>query len=143
MNNSLSTFLYTDLHVGQTYTFEVVFTPELVNSFAELSGDKSPLHVDNEFAKETPFGQRVAHGMIAGMFFSQLIGMHLPGKNALYLKQDLRFHRPVYLNTKVEVRGTITHMTDAIRTITIRTELINSVTLEHFVDGEALVRLSA
>ncbi len=143
MNSSLSAFSYADLRVDQTHTFEVVITPELVDAFAELSGDKSPLHVDNDFAKETAFGQRVAHGMIAGMFFSQLIGMHLPGKHALYLKQDLRFHRPVFLNTKVQVRGTIIHMADAIRTITLRTELINSATREHLVDGEALVRLSA
>jgi acyl dehydratase len=66
------------------------FAAEDVAAFAAISGDFSPLHMDDEYARGTEFGGRVVHGLLVGSLFSQLVGMHLPGKQALYLGQDQR-----------------------------------------------------
>jgi len=134
-------FTYDELSVGQKASFEASITEQLVSDFAQLSGDHSPLHVDPDYAKTTTFGRPVAHGMIAGALFSRLVGMELPGKYCVYLSQQLTFHLPMFAGDEVIVSGSITHMSDAVRTLMITTEVRNKQSGELLVDGRALVRV--
>jgi 3-hydroxybutyryl-CoA dehydratase len=138
-----STYTLNQLSVGQTASFNVIVTADLVRDFAAVSGDQSPLHMDEAYAAQTPYGTRIAHGMLGGALFSQLIGMHLPGKHAVYLSQDLRFKQPVTIGMNVTVRGTITHKTPAAAVITIHTELYDATSETLLTEGTALVRVLA
>jgi 3-hydroxybutyryl-CoA dehydratase len=98
---------FEDLSVGQSAETTRVASAAVVEAFAELSGDENPLHLDEAYAKTTSFGQRIAHGMLAGAYISAVIGTKLPGPGAVYLTQSLRFRRPVRLGDAVTARVTV------------------------------------
>jgi len=131
-------FTLDDIKIGQKHKFEVVITELMVNEFAKLSGDYNPLHMDDNYAKSTDFKQRVCHGMLLASFFSRLAGMYLPGKNALYFSQSLKFVTPCFLNEKVFVEGEVVDKSDASRIITLKTR-ITSNSGKCIVDGQAKV----
>ena len=131
---------YRDIAVGERASFTVTVSNRMVDEFATLSGDHNPLHVDESYARETPFKGRVVHGMLIGAFFSRLVGMHLPGKYALYLSQTLAFHEPLAPGTKISIEGEVTHKTDAAKVLTIRTAA-RDTSGKILVSGEALVRM--
>jgi 3-hydroxybutyryl-CoA dehydratase len=141
MNDPARELRYEDIAVGDTAEFEVTVTRVLVDEFAALSGDQNPLHVDEGYAARTVFGQRVAHGMIAGALYSRLIGMYLPGKYSLYLSQTIQFHKPIFIGTKVVVRGEVTHKTDVHAAVTISLVVEEAGSKKKFVSGEAVVRV--
>ncbi len=85
------------IKVGDTCDFSKTVTNEDVFNFAEVSGDKNPLHLDDEYAKTTMFGQRIAHGMIGAGIISAAIGMKMPGVGTTYLDQSLKFKAPVHI----------------------------------------------
>jgi len=88
---------YDDLTVGQTASLQKTITEEDLALFIQITGDKNPLHVEDAFAKQTFFGQKIAHGMLSASLFSTLVGMHLPGIGAIYKSQVLEFLRPVFI----------------------------------------------
>jgi len=95
MTDQLTTF--NDLKVGQKASLTKTITEEDLNHFIAITGDTNPLHVDESFAKQTFFGQRIAHGMLSASLFSTLVGMHIPGIGAIYKSQTLEFLRPVFI----------------------------------------------
>jgi acyl dehydratase len=141
MNKTHGEGRYADIAVGDRASFAVAITPELVRRFAEISGDMNPLHMDEQYAQGTSFGQRVAHGMLVGSFFSRLVGMHLPGKYSLYLSQSMHFHAPVLIGAEIAVSGEVIHKSDAVRTVTVHmmAEDVHSKNL--LVSGDAMVKL--
>ena len=88
---------FDDLKVGQRASLEKTVTEEDLSHFIAITGDENPLHVDEDFAKQTFFGQRIAHGMLSASLFSTLVGMHIPGIGAIYRSQSLEFLRPVFI----------------------------------------------
>ena len=90
-----------DFAPGQRASFTKTFTDEDVRRFVEITGDTDPLHVDDGFAEQTPFGRRIVHGMLTASLFSTLVGMFLPGTGAIYRSQTLRFLRPVHVGDTV------------------------------------------
>ena len=70
---------YNDLAVGQKAFIKKTITEEDLSHFISITGDINPLHVDEDFAEKTFFGQRIAHGMLSASLFSTLVGMHIPG----------------------------------------------------------------
>ena len=126
---------------GDTAQFDVDITEDIVGGFASLSGDYNPMHVNREYAASTPFGGRIAHGMIAGALFSRLVGVYLPGKYCLYLSQTLQFKKPIRIGATVTVEGAVTQKTEATRTVTLSTLLRAKADGEILVEGQALVRL--
>ena len=91
------------LKVGQVYSKEVEISGERVELFARASGDTNPLHLDEEFAKGTRFGQRVAHGMLTGGIIGGILGTEFPGFGTIYLSQELKFMRPVFIGDKITI----------------------------------------
>ena len=88
---------YADLAVGDKATLSKTITEADVVLYAGLTGDLNPVHIDEEFAKASLFGKRVAHGMLAAGLISAVIGTDLPGVNSIYLGQELKFVAPVFL----------------------------------------------
>lgn len=130
---------YSDFKIGDTFSFKKVITLSDVDYFVGLSGDFNPIHMDDEFARDNGFERRIVHGMLLAGLFSRLIGMHCPGKYGLYLSQTLNFKHPVFCGEEVAVRGEITGKNDAIRVMTLRTEIARGE--QKVVTGEAKVRV--
>src|SRR6185437_455287 len=91
---------FADIAIGQRYEIERQITKQDVERFAALSGDFNPLHLDPTYAASTEFGGCIVHGMLLASLFSHLVGMHIPGKYALYLGQDLSFRKAVMVGEK-------------------------------------------
>lgn len=99
-----------DLKVGDTRTVQREITDELVRQFADLSGDHNPIHLDEDFAKNTRFGQRIAHGMLTGAFISAVLGNGFDGRTIVYLSQSMRFTSPAYIGDTLTITATITEI---------------------------------
>lgn len=132
---------YAEIVIGDKAEFEIPITTSLVDQFANLSGDQNPLHVDEVFAEKTSFGERIAHGMLAGAFFSRLIGMHLPGTHSLYLSQSLFFRKPMRIGITVMISGEVRHKGDALQILTMAMQVRDKNTGEVLTDGEAIVQI--
>ncbi len=89
--------------LGYSKTYEITVTKEMVQKYAEVTGDFNPIHVDEEFAKTTVFGKCIAHGMLIGGFFSRAL-VDTFGGAGIYLGQDLKFGKPVYVGDTILVQ---------------------------------------
>lgn len=98
--------------------------PDIVR-FAEVSGDRNPVHLDAAYAARSPFGQRVAHGFLTGSMISAVIGMELPGPGSIYLGQTLKFLAPVRIGDTVTVSVEVIGVREEKRLITLRTDCTN------------------
>ena len=129
-----------DIEIGQKKSFEVVVTESMVDDFAKLSGDNNPLHMDENYAKTNNFENRVCHGMLLASFFSRLIGMYIPGENALYFSQSLKFQYPCFVNDRIKIHGEVIDKSLATKIITLKTTI--SKDKHQIVDGigKVLVR---
>ena len=125
MINTINELKYDDIFIGQQESFTINITESMVEKFSNLSGDLNPLHMDNKFAESSSFNKRIVHGMLLASFFSQLIGMKLPGKNALYFSQTLNFRSPCYIDDEIEVIGEVTEKSDSTQIITVSTTIFN------------------
>lgn len=111
---------------GQSFSFKRIITDSDLEKFAELSGDFSPLHMDEDFASKTRFKKRVAHGMLLGAFISRLIGMHMVGKRALYLGQDIIFRKPAFIGDELKIEGIVDSKIESTKIVVIKTRIFNS-----------------
>lgn len=111
--------------VGLKHSFEVNINDKIVDNFAKISGDFNPLHMDAQYAMKTKFGKRVCHGMLLSSFFSRLVGMYLPGKNALYFSQNLNFVGPCFIGDQVTVKGEVTDKSESTKIIKLKTTIKN------------------
>ena len=138
MTDNHSEYTFEDIKVGQKFKFTIKITERLLNDFAILSGDQNPLHMDENYANTTSFKKRVCHGMLLASFFSRLVGMHLPGKNALYFSQSLNFKSPCFVGDEVTIEGEIVDKSMATKIITLNTNIYNQ-SGKCLVDGIAKV----
>ena len=129
MTKPPSEHTFEDLFVGQKVTFSEKIDELLLTDFAKLSGDFNPLHMDEDYALNTNFEKRVCHGMLLASFFSQLVGMYLPGKNSLYFSQSLNFRNPCFVDDEVTIAGEITEKKSNTKIITIKTTISRGVTI--------------
>ena len=125
MNEEFFEYTFDEIKIGLKKEFSVKITESLVNDFAKISGDYSPLHMDLEYAQSTSFKKRVVHGMLLASFFSRVDGMYLPGKHALYFSQTLKFVNPCFIDDLVTVKNEVIDKSDSTQIITIKSEIIN------------------
>ena len=97
----MRTFGYEDLEMGQYASLMRTVMETDVIDFAQVSGDNNPIHLSDDYASSTRFGQRIAHGMFTAILFSAVIGTQMPGPGAVYLSQTLRFLGPVKIGDVV------------------------------------------
>ncbi len=124
--------------VGQTAEVSTVVTSREIELFAEATGDRNPVHLDEEAAAKTQFGGRIAHGMLTAGFVSAAIASKLPGPGSIYLAQSLRFTRPVRIGDTVKVKLEIIEVTTAKRRVRLATICTNQ-NGDTVMDGEATV----
>jgi 3-hydroxybutyryl-CoA dehydratase len=110
-----------DFFVGQTASFSRTITESDIVTFAELSGDYNPVHIDQEFAANSRFGERIAHGLLTSSFLSGLLGMELPGQGSVYLEQSLKFKKPVFIGDTVTASAEILEIDQERRIIRLET----------------------
>jgi 3-hydroxybutyryl-CoA dehydratase len=115
-----------DIEPGLTKKFRVNVTESLTNEFAKITGDYSPIHMEEVFARTTKFKQRISHGMLVGSFFSRLVGMHLPGKNGLLLSYSVKHLLPCFLDQEIVVEGIVTEKSTSTRIITLKATVTES-----------------
>ncbi|MCY1260208.1 (R)-specific enoyl-CoA hydratase [compost metagenome] len=94
---------YEELEVGQKASFQRAIGEREIQLFAEVSGDRNPVHLDADYAAGTLFKERIAHGMLSGALISAAIATTLPGPGSIYIGQTLSFTRPVKLGDSLTV----------------------------------------
>jgi len=99
-----------DLRTGQAAEFAKTITEADIVSFAGITGDTNPVHIDAVYAEATIFKGRIAHGMLSAGLISAVFGTILPGPGAIYISQSLRFKAPVRIGDKVTARCTLTEI---------------------------------
>lgn len=129
-----------DIKIGDKFQTERLVTDEVVRKFADVSGDYNPIHLDEEFAKTTRFGKRIAHGMLSGAFISAVLGYEFKERKIVYLSQTMKFTAPVFLGDTVTASATVTNIREDKGIVTLETVCTNQngVTL---VKGEAVVMI--
>ena len=135
----LQNLFFEDLAVGRTERMSKTVSSSDIVGFAELTGDRNPIHLSEHFAAKTPFGGRIAHGLYTAGLISAVLGTRLPGPGAIYISQTLHFRAPVRTDDTVEVEGKgLGLIPEKFRA---RLSCICTVKGEVVVDGEALVKV--
>jgi len=130
---------FEDLSVGQSETYSKEVKASDVVGFAEISGDRNPIHLSEHFAAKTPFGGRIAHGLYTASLISAVIGTRLPGPGAIYISQTLRFLAPVRIGDVVVARVEVTELIEKGRRATLTCKC--SVGETAVLEGEAVVKI--
>ncbi|MCR6630027.1 MAG: MaoC family dehydratase [Magnetospirillum sp.] len=132
---SLNGYTFEELSVGQSAVFGKTVTEADIAAFAGVSGDTNPVHLNEEYAKNTMFKGRIAHGMLSAAFISTVFGTKLPGPGCIYVSQLLKFKAPVKIGDTVLARVEITALVPEKKFATFKTTC--SVGDKVVLDGEA------
>lgn len=136
---TLQMLFFEDISVGMTETLRKTVDSADVVGFAEVTGDRNPIHLSEHFAAKTPFGTRIAHGLYTASLISAVLGTRLPGPGAIYISQTLHFRAPVKIGDTVEVNVTVAELMPE----KFRARLACACTVEGetVLDGEAWVKV--
>src|SRR6202040_4486891 len=135
----LRTLFFEDLSVGMTEMLEKTVSSSDVVGFAQLTGDRNPVHLSEHFAARTAFGKRVAHGLYTASLISAVLGPRLPGPGAIYISQTLNFRAPVRIGDRVDVTVTVAELVPERQRA--RLTCVCKVENDIVLDGEALVKV--
>ncbi len=124
-----------ELSVGMSAETTMVVSAEKIDTFAELSGDFNPIHVDEEFAKTTMFGGRIAHGALSASLISAILGNDLPGPGAIFVELNMRFRRPAMMGDEVTARAEVQEINE--RTGRVKMKVSCSVNGKQIIRGDA------
>jgi acyl dehydratase len=127
------------LQIGDTYSEVFSYTQEQVKAFAELSGDKNPLHLDAEYAATTMFKKPIIHGILGASIMSKILGMHFPGEGTVYLSQEIDFKRPMFVDVQYEAQLNVLEINADKHTAVIETKIIDKETGKVNVLGKAQI----
>ncbi|OYX13228.1 MAG: acyl dehydratase [Rhizobiales bacterium 32-66-8] len=130
---------FEDLTVGLSEELRKTIASSDVVGFAEVTGDRNPIHLSEHFAAKTPFGTRIAHGLYTASLISAVLGTRLPGPGAIYISQTLNFRAPVKIGDVVVVRVEVAELIPERRRA--RLACACSVNDEVVLDGEAWVKV--
>ena len=127
-----------ELNVGDSAKFSKTISESDIYQFAGVTGDFNPAHVDEEYAKNTYFKTRIAHGMLTASFISTVIGTMLPGPGTIYMKQAVSFLAPVHVGDNITACAEISEIDMDKKKVRLKTFCTNQEGAT-VVDGEALV----
>jgi acyl dehydratase len=116
-------YSWSDLHIGLSHGFDAAFSSQDASTFAALSGDTNPLHVDTDYALKAGFPGPVIFGMLTSSLYSRLVGVYLPGKFALLQGMDINFISPCYAGDLLHVAGEVVFLSDAFRRLEIKASI--------------------
>jgi len=132
---------FEDLEPGMTDVYGKTITDADIVMFAGISGDTNPVHLNREFAGETVFEGRIAHGMLIASFISTVIGTKLPGPGCIYVSQNLRFKAPVKTGDTVLARVTVEKLIAEKKFVELST--VCTVDGKPVIEGQATVMVPA
>ena len=132
------TLYFEDLALGMTETYVKEVKSSDVVGFAEISGDRNPIHLSEHFAARTPFGGRIAHGLLSAGFVSAVLGTQLPGPGTVYLSQTLQFTAPVHIGDTITARVTVRELFPERNRLILDTICLNQLGVQ-VLTGEATV----
>ncbi len=114
-----------EIRVGDTAEFAKTVSEGDIYAYAGITGDFNPAHVNEEYARGTFFKTRIAHGMLSAGFISNVLGNHLPGPGAIYIRQELNFKAPVKIGDTIRAVVEVTRIDSEKNRITASTRCIN------------------
>jgi 3-hydroxybutyryl-CoA dehydratase len=132
-----STHFFEDLAIGMRETHLKIVSNEDVIGFAELSGDRNPIHLSDHYARKTRFGVRIVHGLYTASLISAVIGTRLPGPGAIYISQTLNFRGPVRIGDAVAISVEVVELVEKGRRVRLRCEC--EVDGKLVLDGEGVL----
>ncbi|MET0569430.1 MAG: MaoC family dehydratase [Hyphomicrobiaceae bacterium] len=136
-----NTYYFEDLQLGMEASFAKTVTEADIGTFAEVTGDKNPVHLDEAYAAKTIFKTRIAHGMLTAGYLSAVFGMELPGPGAIYVTQTLNFRGPVKIGDKVIAKVRVAELFPAKRRA--RFDCVCTVDGKPVLEGEAILMIPA
>ena len=125
MDDELSEYTFDEIEIGLTKQFQITITESMIDDFAKLTGDFSPIHMDKDYASTTTFEKRVVDGMLLASFLSKIVGMYLPGKHALYFSQSLDFRYPCFLGDTITVSSIVIDKSPSTKILKIESKITN------------------
>ncbi len=124
-----------EIKIGMFAETSMVVTGEKIDTFAELTGDYNPIHVDAEFAAQSMFGKRIAHGALSASLISAILGNDLPGPGAIFVELNMRFRRPACIDDEIAARAEVAEINE--RTGRIKMKVTCSVNGKQIIRGSA------
>ncbi|MGB0224195.1 MULTISPECIES: MaoC family dehydratase [unclassified Marinobacterium] len=115
--DNLHGYYLEDLEVGMSDSFAKTISEADVYGFAGISGDTNPVHINEEYAATTPFGQRIAHGMLSAALISTVAGTKLPGPGAIYVDQQIKFKAPLFIGQTARAEITVKEINERRRRV--------------------------
>ena len=127
MDDELSEYTFDEIEIGLTKQFQITITESMIDDFAKLTGDFSPIHMDKDYASTTTFEKQVVDGMLLASFLSKIVGMYLPGKHALYFSQSLDFRQPCFIGDTITVSSIVIDKSPSTKILKIESKITNQV----------------
>ncbi len=128
------------INIGNVASFSKTVSEHDIYTFAGVTGDFNPVHINEEEAKKSIFGRRIAHGMLTGSFISSVLGTRLPGEGTIYLEQNFKFKKPVYIGDTCTATVEVIEIINADKGIyKLDTKIVNQ-NGELVTDGYAVVK---
>ena len=121
----MNEYRWSELPLGLSARFDAGISDESMRLFGQISGDVSPIHVDESFARQRGFPGRVAFGLLTSSFYSTLVGVYLPGRWALLHGLDVELKAPAFVGDRLTIAGEIVHRTEAYRRLEIKASIVN------------------
>ncbi|NLB67527.1 MAG: MaoC family dehydratase [Bacteroidales bacterium] len=128
-----------DLYIGQEERMSAQFSMEKVKAFANITGDFNPIHLDPVYAAQTIFKENIVHGFLVASLFSTILGTKMPGEGSIYVKQNMKFVKPVYIDDTVTAVVSITDINFEKQLVTLNTTCHNQDGVV-VIEGDALVK---
>ena len=135
------TYCFEDLEIGMEADFQKKVTDADIIAFADVTGDKNPVHLDANYAAKTMFKERIAHGMLTAGYISAVFGMEMPGPGAIYVSQTLNFRGPVKIGDVVTARVKVVELLPQKRRARFECQCI--VAGKPVLEGEAVLMVPA
>jgi len=126
-----------EIRTADQYSKSFKITAKMIDGFAEHTGDRNPVHLDEDFAKNTKFKKRIAHGFLVGSLISSVLGNDYPGNGTIYLSQSMKFLKPVFIGDEITVFITIEEITEK-NWLELKTVCKNQDG-DNVIEGDALV----
>jgi 3-hydroxybutyryl-CoA dehydratase len=137
--NNIQKFSFEEIDAGMTHVFSILIDRDTVDSFANLSGDYSPIHMNEFFAKGRKLNNRVVHGLLLGSFVSRAVGMFLPGENALIQSVQLTFHAPAYIDRIVNFSSVVSGKYESVKTISLKCTATDKESSKQLMTAKVMV----
>lgn len=126
------------IEIGDQAAVTKTFSDSDIRSFAEISGDDNPIHLDDDYAAKTRFGKRIVQGILTAGLISSVLGTQLPGPGSVYICQTLNFRAPVFIGDTITSKATVIDVREDKPVITLETKCTNQEGIV-VLDGEAVL----